>query len=253
MKEIALIDGDIVTYRCSSSCNPTKIKPFKENLDVALDRVETLMNRILYETNAKTHKVFIGGQDNFRYTIYPEYKANRKNILKPEYLEACREYLVTEWQASIINGYEADDELGIEQTIHGTESIICSIDKDLLQIPGWHYNFIKGIEKFVSPYDGLRSFYKQIVTGDASDNIPAFDNAFRSSIPNFVLKFLEPLEEITEETEMYLYVLDIYLNNSSENEVDIRNRMHRNAKLLYILKKENEFWNPPIDVNKSVD
>jgi len=123
-------------------------------------------------------------------------------------------------------------------------SIICTIDKYLLQVPGYHYDFVKGIERFVSPLDGLRAFYGQVIQGDGSDNIPAYDGKFRQATPKFIQKLLDPLNEFTKEVDMYEYCCDVWDNPEwpFEDQMEI---MHRNAQLLYILKNEEEYWQPP--------
>lgn len=229
MKEIVLIDGDIVCYRVAATCE-------NDAFEVAEIRINDLMNRIIYETDAQSYKVYLTGENNFRYEIYPEYKANRKDKPKPKWLQECREYLVTQWKAKVTDGNEADDELGIDQTGHGLDSCIASIDKDLLQIPGYHYDFVKGLERFVSTIDANRNFYTQLLTGDGSDHIPAFDGKFRSQIPKFVQKLIDSLYELTTAVDMYNYVSTLY----EDKEV-----MHRNAKLLYIQRKENDQWQAP--------
>jgi 5'-3' exonuclease len=78
--------------------------------------------------------------------------------------------LLTRWGARISYGQEADDSLGIAQSWM-TDTIICSIDKDLLQIPGKHYNFVKKEFLDVSRIEGLQHFFKQILIGDTADNI----------------------------------------------------------------------------------
>lgn len=230
MKSLALIDADLIAYRCAATAE-------NDPVEVAEVRVDELMRRILHETNALTYKAYLTGKDNFRKEIYPEYKANRKDKPEPIWLQACRDHLIKYWNAQVVDGREADDELGIEQTAHGLDSINCSIDKDLLQIPGYHYNFVRSEERFVSPYDGLRNFYSQLITGDASDNIPAFDGKFRSSTPKFVQKLLDPLLDITEEIDMYKHCLDIWGYNED--------LMHRNAKCLWIMRKEGDYWRVP--------
>lgn len=109
-----LVDGDIISYRCAASCLRQGV--CVEPVEIAQMRVNDLMYRIIQETEATQYEVYIGGIDNFRYSIYPEYKANRKDIVKPAWLEACREQLVVEWGAKIVNGMETDDMLGIRQT-----------------------------------------------------------------------------------------------------------------------------------------
>lgn len=123
--------------------------------------------------------------------------------------------------------------------------IICvSLDKDLLQIPGWHYNFVKEEQRFVSPFDGLRSFYGQIIAGDGADNIPSFDGKMRNSVPQFVQKLIDPLKTMTEEVEMYKHCAEIY---KSVYQPDYEgSALHRNAQCLYILKEEGKYWYPPL-------
>lgn len=128
----------------------------------------------------------------------------------------------------------------------GTDSVIASIDKDLLQIPGYHYDFVKGIERFVSPFDAIRFFYKQIITGDGADNIPSYDGKIRNGVPKFVQRLLDPIDSMTDEMEMYNYVVDLYEDHYGvhfdNHALDV---FKRNAKCLYIMKKENDQFVPP--------
>lgn len=234
---VNLLDGDLVCYRAAASCEPTKVKPYLEPPEIAIYRLHDMIERICIATNSSDIECYIGGSDNFRYKIYSEYKANRTKE-KPHYLEACREMLVTQYKATVVNGYETDDALGIAQTKYDGNSRICSLDKDLLQISGWHHNWVTGVSKLVSPLEGLRTLYKQIILGDRTDNIPGYDGKLRSECPKFIQKLQEPIDEMTEEIDMYEYVKQIY-----QNESDVV--LHRNAQLLYILKNEEEFWTPP--------
>jgi 5'-3' exonuclease len=111
-----IIDGDHIVYRAASSCEPTKLKPFLEDKEAAIHRADELMLRILQETSADSYELYIAGTDNFRYNIYPDYKANRKDLPKPTWLEDVREYLVLNWKAEIVNGMEVDDMCGIRMT-----------------------------------------------------------------------------------------------------------------------------------------
>jgi DNA polymerase-1 len=76
---------------------------------------------------------------------------------------------------------EADDLMAILQT---KDTVICTIDKDLLQVEGWHYQWelrgtsVNGKEwvkeaRFFeqTELDGTRLFYEQCLKGDASDNV----------------------------------------------------------------------------------
>jgi len=120
---IALIDGDIVCYRCAASCEKQGV--VVEDSWVALKRVDELMQRIIEATQADSHKAFLTGSDNFRNAINPEYKANRKDTRRPEWLQQAREHLVTHWGASVEDEQEADDAMGIMQTRLRKEAGLC--------------------------------------------------------------------------------------------------------------------------------
>jgi hypothetical protein len=38
-------------------------------------------------------------------------------------------------------------------------------------VAGWHYNFVKKDKYYVTAEEGMRFFYRQILTGDRADNI----------------------------------------------------------------------------------
>src|SRR5690606_8647887 len=82
-------------------------------------------------------------------------------------------------------GMEADDALSIYQhkDLNNADenggqynTIICTLDKDLDMVPGWHYRWSKGNVDEIEPWfqtsiGGLRCFYKQCLLGDSVDNI----------------------------------------------------------------------------------
>jgi hypothetical protein len=123
----------------------------------------------------------------------------------------------------------------------GIKVICVSLDKDLLQVPGYHYDFVKGIERYVSPLDGLRAFYGQVIQGDGSDNIPAYDGKFRQATPKFIQKLLDPLNDFSQEVEMYNYCKEVW---NSEPVMELY------AQCLWIQRKENDSWKPPVNSNQ---
>lgn len=166
----ALLDGDMYAYRCAVSCekrdkegNIVSLEP----LEIALLRLEGMVRDTLIETNAQTYKVFLSPKYTFRHLINPQYKSNRTQP-RPEHLTACKEYLIEHHGAETGQGIEADDLLGINQN-EGT--VICSNDKDLLMIPGYHYNPIKNEAVDQTELGGYRHFYSQMLIGDKADNI----------------------------------------------------------------------------------
>ena len=70
---------------------------------------------------------------------------------------------------------EADDLVSIwahEALDRKEEYVICGIDKDLLQIPGHHYNYGKDTWQLINEEEALHNLYIQCLTGDNTDNIP---------------------------------------------------------------------------------
>ncbi len=239
----ALVDGDIVCYRCAASAN-------EEPLDVALERADRLIERIIYETGSQVAEVFLTGSNNFRNDINPAYKANRKDKPKPKWLEQVREHLVLGWGARVSDGNEADDEMGISQCSTTDDTIICTIDKDLLQIPGQHFNFVTGVYRIISPHEGLQNFYYQMIMGDSSDNIFGFDGKARSKVPNFLQPIIDEFLSLKTEYEMYEYTSMLYDDNSIDPDhwtgsKATYKRYLMNAQCLYIQKAIGDKWHAP--------
>jgi len=224
----SLIDGDICAYRTAAASEET-------DETICLLRLDRMIREILHVTGSDTYEIFLSGEDNFRYKIFPEYKANRKDTVKPKWLQACREYLATEWKARFAHGCEADDLMGIEQLRYGPAqmsayqpTIICSIDKDLLMIPGQHYNFVKNEWYEVTYFEGLKRFYEQLLKGDRSDGIPGVAGIGEK-------KAARMLEGCETEQEMF----DICRQAYQDDDL-----MIMYGKCLWIQRKEGEIWNP---------
>lgn len=183
---IVLIDGDICAYRCAASCEPTKTKEELEPLQLAIERLDELMWKIVSTCDMENYRVFLSGGDNFRKIIYPAYKENRKDMRVPTWLGDCQKYLMEHWKAELIVGMEADDAIGIA---HKDGDIIASIDKDFMQIPGLHYNFVKDLFIEVTPKEANFNFWKHILVGDRSDNVKGVDGIGEAK----ATKFLEAL------------------------------------------------------------
>ena len=217
----ALIDADIVAYRVACTLEDDDAEDF------VYARAEDLIDNILVNTEATEYRLFLSGKNNFRYTIYPEYKAHRPKE-KPFWLEKCRQYLIATFNAEVVDGQEADDALGIAQT---ENTIICSIDKDLLMIPGRHYNFVKDEFQEVTNDSGMRHFYMQCLTGDRSDNIKGIEQIG----PKKAEKILTGC--ITEQ-ELFNAVREAYSNDAE---------FLMNGRVLWIRRKENEDWKERFD------
>lgn len=225
---IALIDSDTPAYAAAAMAEG-------QSEQIARWNVNKTIEDILRKVGTDQFQCFVTGNTNFRYQVYPEYKANRLKVKRPEYLQVCKQHLIDEWGAVESINCEADDLLGIELTRYNAEdipAILVSIDKDLDQIPGLHYNPRKELQYTVTPLDGLRFFYYQLLVGDTADNIKGASGIG----PKRAEKILAGLNT---EWELYNAVKDFF---SCEEELVM------NAKCLYIWKKENDEWSIPIAV-----
>lgn len=120
-------------------------------------------------------RIFVDGDGNYRSrlaTIAP-YKGNRHPASKPIFYNELRQYLLDAWKAEVVFDIECDDMLAITHTQHalaGEKSIIVGVDKDLLQVPGWHFNPTKGF-RHISAQEGEWRLFVQAACGDPTDNI----------------------------------------------------------------------------------
>ena len=164
-----LWDADVIVYRVGFASKEP------EPLSYTLQSVKTVLENVNANfPNAEEFKLYLTGKRNYRDTVGVTrvYKGNRDPANKPEYYDEIRSYLVDYHGAQIIDGREADDQLGIEQWKRkDRSSCLVTIDKDLDCIPGWHYNWVKKELYYQTLADANRAFWTQVLTGDTTDNI----------------------------------------------------------------------------------
>ena len=272
-----LIDGDIVVYRASFAAQKNitevtlpngSIQKFMsraeakewlrstqyslddvemtysaslEPVGVALNAADAIIKRILKGTGVSDYRLFIEGAGNYRkdLAVTHEYKGNRKDIEKPKHLQSVRQHLINKWNAELVTGIETDDMLGIKQ--QDSDTCICSIDKDLNMIRGWHYDFVKDEKYYVHQHEGDKWFLSQLLTGDSTDNIIGLKGVGVKT----AAKILDAVDPEGDWSLYYTKCLGIILKKYNEffgEDVGL-DRLKENASLLYILQSENGYWN----------
>ena len=257
---IALIDGDIFTRRFTSAAEHemfqlsngeevrTRTKANKaceEDPTVSIldsyrvtspihfvqHSIRLAISDIMETTGAADFAIYLGerGGKNFRHELYPEYKAHRKQKKKPEHYEAIYNWLIEEYQATICYNVEADDMLGILTSVY-SDWFICSNDKDMLQIPGKHYNFIKKEKIAVSQINGDKMLFTQVLMGDPTDNIPGLQGVGEVTAK----KMMRPTEDVKE---MYEVAASAYKEQHGD---DWFNQLMLNGSLVYLLRKHGD-------------
>lgn len=163
------IDGDLIVYAVGFGCEDVV-----DSSIVGARVDEFLTFKIFNKLEFDDYEIYLTSTDksNFRYELDPEYKANRQGAPKPRHYNYIRQYIEETYQTSVCYGAEADDALASEVERLGMDNaIICTIDKDLDQVPGLHYNWNKQITYSVSEEEGIKYFYTQVLIGDPTDNI----------------------------------------------------------------------------------
>ena len=222
----ALIDGDILVYRVAFASQ-------EETEAIAKARMSAFVDELVTPSDISSIEGYLTGKGNYRneIAVTATYKGNRKDVAKPVHYQFLRDYLEKEWGFLMITGQEADDAIGIKAyTMDDNDYIIMTIDKDLDMIKGWHYNFVKKEKYFVKEEDTMRIFYKQVLTGDRTDNI----EGLKGIGP---VKAERILKECNTEEEMYQAVLKAYDGNEE--------RVLENGQLLWIRREANQMWKPP--------
>lgn len=186
---------------------------------------------------------------NFRLGIASKkgYKAQRHNE-KPFHYYNILAYLLSKHDAKLAIGIEADDLLAIDQT---ENTIICSRDKDLRQVGGWHYSWPCGRQAAFGPElvnnlgylkinsnklmgVGLKFFYAQCLMGDPVDNIPG--------LPKYgPVKTFNLLNNCETEVELFEVVQTCYKIVYGE---EWSEHLLEQARLVWMVRSVNEDGSP---------
>lgn len=238
-----------------------------EPVAFCLHSVKVQLNSIIQGAKANEYKILLTGKNNFRDELVDYYKANRDRGKRPEHYDAITDYLIEQWGAKLVHNREADDALSIlqwkdylDKDNRSFHTIICSIDKDLDIVPGWHYNFVKDETYWITEVEGLRNFYMQMLTGDVSDNIPGISKITgnrrrRGEMEEHQAK----IDKMDTDEEMWTYVYYAYIAEfmaMDENEwppVDfsavreaVWEKLREIGKLLWMQRTVDDDWEPPV-------
>jgi 5'-3' exonuclease len=163
-------------------------------------------------------------------------------------------YMLSKYDVRIANGIEADDLMGIVQTQNKGETIICSRDKDLRIVPGWHYGWECGKQGSFGPIEitetgfiqkksngkiiggGLLFFYYQLIVGDTVDSIPGLEGRG----PKFAYDLLNG---ITDKNAAFRLVCEAYRERYKDDWMD---RINEQIQLLWMVQHLRKDGSPAI-------
>lgn len=273
----ALIDGDILAYECAFGSQDRETGEIYHFQTVS-DRIDQKLLDICDACGADEYQLYLTGTGNFReeIAVTKPYKGNR-NQEKPFHLKNARAYLES-LGAIVVDGMEADDVLSVEQTLANhantggklikrfADTVIATRDKDLRQVPGWHYGWengkqpeyalrwvdelgeielTEGNKKKEVKGNGLKFFYAQLITGDPTDNIPGLRLGG-------AVKAFNALADCTSEEELYLATRELYKERAIKDNPQLGEALDafvdaqllEQGRLLWMVRELDEEGNP---------
>lgn len=177
--KIGLIDADFIRYIVvyNVSKNVERDPDGKTNRNGLINEILRVLDDAFVSLECKDKIFCLSGttKNGFRHAISRdrEYKGARKArvpLYDTEYEDILfiEEYLKANYHVLKFPDLEADDILSMLQC---EDTFIYSKDKDLLQVPGIHFDIKNNEFIEVSPIQSWRFLMKQCLTGDTTDSI----------------------------------------------------------------------------------
>jgi 5'-3' exonuclease len=254
MNRLLLIDSDIVAFKLAAATEEVFYFDGKDQPPaIHEDFEETKAGLVTYiEMLAETLKacdVIICLSDetaNWRKTLNPSYKANRKGLRKPTHLLAAKDFLAQRYKSYIRPTLEADDVMGIISTnpalYPDCQKIIVSEDKDMRTIPGYLVNprDPKMEVKKISRIAADRWHLEQAIIGDTTDGYPGCPGVGERS--PFVARL-----RLAKRAELWPLVVETYASKGrTEHDAIMQARLARICRHddYDYEKKEVILWSP---------
>lgn len=195
----AYIDADFLKYEVPFAA-VASWRMFKEeqgiendslpSVDRVIDSLEAKVSSMLLASESSNPVFFFTGAENFRETLATTRKYKDRPEVSPPHKDNVVAYIKGKWDWEVHPKLEADDLLAIALT-NDPNAICLTRDKDLLQVPGWHYQWETSSSPSLGPllvegyghleWDvernkvfgyGDKFFFLQCLMGDSTDTIP---------------------------------------------------------------------------------
>jgi 5'-3' exonuclease len=220
---LALIDADSILYIVC----PNKVlryddgAPMKDDssntlyesktLEETLILCDSLVSNILTAIGTTKYIGVLSPSKTFRYQVNPNYKANRKGREKPPFFNEVIDYLKTKYKFLIIPEFEADDVVVSLKGFYSNnyDCTLATTDKDLLKLPGRHYNYKKVEFVETNADEAYDYFWYSMIVGDTADNIKGIPGMGDKKTLTFMKKIQR--QELPKE------VLSLYMNYFGES------------------------------------
>lgn len=249
-----IIDGDIPAYKVASRVQVNidwgdGIESKSADAEEAKRQIDQEITRYKKMLGATRAIVCLSDDLNFRKEFYPNYKANRKNVIKPALLSELKKYFHEAYEVFKRPTLEADDVCGILATvgdvpglIEGTR-IVVSEDKDLKSIPGLLFNPRhpeRGTVEISTETADLEHM-RQTLTGDTTDNYPGCPGIGKVKVDGVLTK------KHADQTLWELVVSAFVQKGLTETDALVQARVARilRAEDYDFINKRPVLWTPP--------
>lgn len=219
-------------------------------LDYSINYLDNIINSIIWRYRSNDYKIFVESNEpnykTFRHKICPDYKKDRDVSNRPSYYKSIFHHLVGNWRAYVVgDGLEADDVVAIN-CCREPDSVCVSIDKDLNQIQGVHYNPNKRLEYSVDSWGAIKNLYIQALTGDTVDNIKGVEGIGPVKANKILTK-----DNIISSSGLREYERSLFESCLWAYKGDYE-RLNINLKLLYLLRNWGDKWRPPMTLEETL-
>lgn len=248
----AYIDGDFLKYEVPfaavASWNMFKeekgiVSDSPPSVDRVIESLEAKVASMLLASESSSPVFYFTGKDNFRNKLAKTRKYKDRPEVSPPHKDNVVAYIQGKWDWEVHPELEADDLLAIALT-NDPNAICLTRDKDLLQVPGWHYQWettrspslgpflVEGYghlekqEKKVFGY-GDKFFFYQCLVGDSTDTIPG--------LPKIgAVKALKLLGDTTTYEEGLQVVVEAYKASQGDSWEEY---LYEQANLVYMVRE----------------
>lgn len=240
MKTRLLIDGDLLVWRTAAAAT---VRAFDGTLTFNPHFIEDYLMKLIDYVKERLYVkeivVAISDKPTFRHEVFPEYKQHRQKRETPPGLEYTYEVLTQKLKLDVLRlpSLEADDVIGLLSREPEYKNIICSIDKDLDQLVGFHYNWVKDLYYAIDNYVAHRKLYVQVLAGDPADNFKGLPQVGRKRAGNIV-------DAIEREYKVDMEDIDAWLKLLAEQYIARGMSMidfYTNWVCAYILRQPDEY------------
>tara|TARA_Y100001960_G_C14784209_1_gene890271 strand:+ start:13551 stop:14402 length:852 start_codon:yes stop_codon:yes gene_type:complete len=184
IKKLGLLDLDIFAFQSAAAGEEEVFlenedsgfiecmlySPLSRLFDATVERIDTLAKQQKFDEVV----VCITDSVNWRKSVLPSYKDNRKDVRKPLGLNWLKQGIASHYESFQRPTLEADDVMGILATWDAYKpdfrKVIVSEDKDMKTIPAWIFNPAKDVQPWQQSLEAADRYHMlQTLTGDVTD------------------------------------------------------------------------------------